>query len=331
MKRLCLSCALVILIAASSTFAQEPPPPTPFEPDLEESEMVKLPKGVLLVKGTEASASDSVTPLPESGRVVKDVYQNPYFGFSYPLPAEWSENHSGPPPSDTGTYVLSLLGPSPKYKGESRATLLIQAYDLFFSPLAVETAAELARHGKDALEPYYKVERNPEPVKIAKRAFTRFDYKSEVAGLHWVVLTTEIRCHAVQFVFTSSDMDLLERLIKDMERLQFSTEATPVCIAGYGDGANVTNRVAPVMTGSKKFNPIPVRVIIDTRGRIRHIHLINAFADQAASITDALNQWTFKPHERNGERVEVETGLLFGYAYPWPKQAKSSAPAASDE
>jgi hypothetical protein len=36
----------------------------------------KLPAGVILVKGAWASASDSVTPLPEGGRTNNNVYKN---------------------------------------------------------------------------------------------------------------------------------------------------------------------------------------------------------------------------------------------------------------
>jgi hypothetical protein len=332
-----LLCAFVLLFAAWNSPAQSAPP-SQGEPLLQESEMVKLPTGVLLIKGTEATASDSVTPLPESGRVVKDVYQNPYFGLAYPLPADWSENFAGPPPSDSGTYVLALVGPSTKFKGPSRATLLIQAHDLFFSPSAAANAMELVEFAKERLEPIYEIEKGPEVVKIAHRSFIRYGYKSEAAGLHWVVLTTEIRCHAVQFIFTSSDVELLEALIKDMNRMKLPPEAAggegdlpPLCIAGYGEGSSLLNRVPPVMTGSQKFNPIPVRIIIDKRGRVRHIHMINAFPEQAASIQDALLQWTFKPREQNGQRVEVETGILFGYAPPWPKRAKGSAEPQADQ
>lgn len=237
-----------------------------------------------------------------------------------------------------------MLGPSARFKGPSRATLLLQAHDLFFSLASAGNAMELAKYAKDNLEPYYEVERSPEEVRIANRSFVRFDYKSEVAGLHWIVLTTGIRCHAVQFILTSSDVELLEGLIKDMDRMQLAGEArsaagnsggggeeTPVCIAGYGEGPNVTNRVDPVMSGSQKFNPIPVRIIIDKRGRVRHIHLLNAFPEQAASIKDALMQWTFKPHEQNGQRVEVETGILFGYSPPWPKREKGTAETPADQ
>lgn len=320
-------CAFVLLLGVRDARAQERV--------LDESELVKLPTGVLLIKGTEPSASDSTTPLPESGSVVKDVYRNAYFGLSYPLPADWSENFSGPPPSDSGTYVLALLGPSPKFKGTSRATLLVQAHDLFFSPSQTHTPMELARYAREVLEPFYEVERNPVEVRIANRSFVRFDYKSEAAGLHWVVLTTGIRCHAVQFILTSSDVALLETLIQDMDRMQLppetSAEDLPVCIAGYATGANVTNRVEPVMTGTQKFNPIPVRFVIDKRGRVRHVHLINAFPEQAASITSALMRWTFKPYEQNGQRAEVETGILFGYAPPWPHREKGAPEVAADQ
>jgi hypothetical protein len=324
-----IACAVALMIAA----AQEVPPAA--ERVLEESELVKLPTNTLLIKGTEPSASDSATPLPESGQVVKDVYRNAYFGVALPLPADWSENYSGPPPSDSGTYVLTLAGPSAKFKGTSRATLLVQAHDLFFSPSRARNALELATYARGVLEPFYVVERNPVEVKIANRPFVRFDYKSEAAGLHWVVLTTAIRCHAVQFIFTSSDVELLESLIREMDRMQLPpaerANETPVCIAGYAAADRVTNRVEPVMSGKQRFNPIPVRVIVDTRGRVRHMHVISAFPEQAASITAALTQWTFTPYEVNGQRVEVETGILFGYEPPWPTREKGSPEVAADQ
>jgi hypothetical protein len=33
----------------------------------------------------------------------------------------------------------------------------------------------------------------------------------------------------------------------------------------------------------------------------------------------------------NGERVEVETGLLFGYTPPWPKRGKGAADGAANQ
>jgi hypothetical protein len=326
--------ALTLMMVAS----QEAPLTT--EPLLAESELVKLPTNTLLIKGTEPSASDSVTPVPESGQVVKDVYRNAYFDVALPLPKDWSENYSGPPPSESGTYVLTLAGPSPKFKGASRATLLVQAHDLFFSPSQARNAMELATFAKDHLEPFYVVERGPTAVQIANRPFVRFDYKSEAAGLHWIVLTTEIRCHAVQLIFTSSDVELLESLIHQIDEAQMNdahppggapVEGTPVCIADYATAQHVTKRVDPVVSGKQRFNSIPVRIIIDRRGRVRHTHVLSAFPEQAASITEALTQWTFTPYEVNGQREEVETGILFGYAPPWPKQAKGSPALPSDQ
>jgi hypothetical protein len=57
---------------------------------------------------------------------------------------------------------------------------------------------------------------------------------------------------------------------------------------------------------------VPVRIIIDKEGRVKHIHFLSAFPDQAKAISDALGQWRFKPYRVNGKVVEVETGILFG-------------------
>lgn len=52
-------------------------------------EPTKVPKGVILVKGAVPSASDSQTPVPETGRILEHVYSNPYFSLSFPLPQGW--------------------------------------------------------------------------------------------------------------------------------------------------------------------------------------------------------------------------------------------------
>src|SRR2546429_7468456 len=71
----------------------------------------KLPKGVILVKGAWSSASDSVTPVPEGGNIANNIFSDPYFGITYPLPPDWAEKYKGPPPSDTGRYVLAEIRP----------------------------------------------------------------------------------------------------------------------------------------------------------------------------------------------------------------------------
>ncbi len=85
----------------------------------------------------------------------------------------------------------------------------------------------------------------------------------------------------------------------------------PVCVKDYASGENVISRVDPVFT-EHRFNPVPVRIIIDKKGKVKHIHFLSAFPDQTKAVSDALGQWKFKPYVRDGRAVEVETGLIFG-------------------
>src|SRR5205807_6579981 len=85
----------------------------------------------------------------------------------------------------------------------------------------------------------------------------------------------------------------------------------PVCIKDYASGENVIDRVDPVLT-DRRYNSIPVRLIIDKQGKVKHIHFLSAFPEQEKIIGDALKQWKFRPYERNGQRLEVETGIIFG-------------------
>jgi hypothetical protein len=281
----------------------------------------KLPTGVILVKGAWSSASDSVTPLPEGGRVADHVYNNQYFGLTYALPAGWIEKYSGPPPSDSGYYVLAQIRPADTFKGPSRGSILIAAQDLFFTVTPAGNALELINYTNDNLNADYKVEQPPTPVTIARHSFVRFDYFSPVADLHWHVLVTQIRCHMVQFVFTSRDTKLIESLIQGMNTIDLPADASPIlgtgggdvpiCIKDYARDENVIEREEPVFA-ERTFNPVPVRIVVDKEGKVKHIHFLSAFPAQAKSITDALLRWSFKPYLRGGKPVEVETGIMFG-------------------
>jgi hypothetical protein len=253
----------------------------------------KLPTDVILVKGAVPSASDAVTPLPEGGSIAGNAYRNAYFGITWPLPPGWTKKYDGPPPSDSGMYVLAQLEPAPPATG----VILITARDLFFAPPA------------GRLPDYYTIEHPDHDMQIAGRTFTRFDYLSEVAGLHWYTLSTRIRCHTVQFVFTGRDVKTLEALIGQMANMKFSDDAAPACVADYA--SNVVNKVDPALRDNR-FNPIPARIVVGADGKVKHIHLLSAFPDQARIITDAVLQWTFKPYVRDGQAVEVETGVMFG-------------------
>ena len=293
----------------------------------------KLPTNIILVKGAWSSASDSTTPLPEGGGVAGRAYSNAYFGLTYPLRADWIEKYKGPPPSDTGYYVLAQIRPSDTYKGTTRASVLITAQDLFFTTTPAANAMELISAMQSSLKVDYVTEQPPTLVRMADRSFFRFDYFSPVAELHWHVLATQIRCHMVQFVFTSRDTQLLESLIEDMGQMKLPAEAgpisgtgggeVPVCSKGYARDENILTRVDPVMT-ERTFNPIPVRIVIDRDGKVKHIHFLSAFPDQARAITDALWQWRFKPYLRDGRAVEVETGILFGRALGTPTSVAAS-------
>jgi hypothetical protein len=287
------------------------------------SQASKLPAGTILVKGAWSSASDSVTPLPEGGRVANNVYSNPYFGLSYALSPDWTEKYSGPPPSDSGYYVLAQIRPADTLKGPSRGSVLITAQDMFFTLTPAGNVLELINYTKDNLSVDYKVEQPPTEVKIANHSFVRFDYVSPVAELHWHVLATQIRCHAVQFIFASRDTPLMENLIQEMDAMKLPAEAglksgtgggeVPVCTKAYARDENVIERVDPVFA-ERRFNPVPVRIIIDKEGKVKHIHFLSAFPDQAKAIADVLSQWRFRPYLRDGQPVEVETGILFGRA-----------------
>src|SRR6202140_3351919 len=116
----------------------------------------KVPVGVILVKGAWSSASDSVTPVPEHGVVSNGILSNPYFGITYPLPADWTQKYEGPPPSDSGCYVLAQIRPTGTFKGPARGSILITAQDLFFAPLSAANTLELLKYSKDNLQADYK-------------------------------------------------------------------------------------------------------------------------------------------------------------------------------
>jgi hypothetical protein len=281
----------------------------------------KLPAGAILVKGAWSSASDSRTPLPEGGSIADRVYTNQYFGISYPLPADWLQKSAGPPPSDSGRYVLTLLRPADTFKAPARGSILVTAQDMFFTPLPVANAPELITYTKNHLQSDYKLELEPTATEIAGQSFIYFAYWSPATELHWRVLATEIRCHTVEFFFMNGDPKTLESLVREMNKMSFSAEASsgaggdavPVCIRDYASGDNVIERADPFFT-EHKYNPVPLRIIIDKQGKVKYIHFLSAFPDQAKAITDALGHWRFRPYLRDGKPVEVETGIMFGRA-----------------
>jgi hypothetical protein len=313
---LCLSAA-----AGAQVLPPDSVPPSGDFAPTTTSIVQKLPTDVILVKGAEPSASDHATAVPEEGTIAKSVYQNRYFGLAWPLPSDWMESYKGPPPSDHGAYVLANVLPSKTFKSPTKGTILFTAQDIFFSRTPIENAKELIADRKEHLESYYDVERPPAEVTLAGRTFMRFDYGSKAAGLHWVLLATQVRCHVVEFVFTSRDSELIESLVKDVDHMTLPAEAGatagkgggdwPLCVANYAKTENIVERLDPELK-DRHFNEIPVRIMIDKKGRVKHVHVLSAFPEQSKAITDALLQWKFKPYLRDGQPVEVETGIMFG-------------------
>jgi hypothetical protein len=282
----------------------------------------KVPEHTIIVKGAWPSASDSTTPLPEGGRLARGTYQNDYFGLTLRFPQRWQPGLEGPPPSDSGSYVLAQVVPADSFKAEKPGHLLITAQDMFFTATQGNSALELVNFTRAHLDrSIYRVEQAPQEVQLAQHAFIRFGYLSPAAGMHWTVLATQIRCHIVEFVFVSTNPKKLSELLKAMSMISLPSAAgvhsgtgggeVPLCIKDYASADNIIEREEPVLSESR-YNPIPVRIIIDPQGKVRYIHFLRAFPDQAKTITDALLHWRFKPHLVDGKAVEVETGIMFG-------------------
>jgi hypothetical protein len=239
------------------------------------------------------------------------VYRNSYFDLAYPLPSDWAESYKGPPPSQTGYYVLSQLKASAASSG--KGTMSISATDMFFLRQPADDSMTMLRRMQSSLPDVMTVEKAPTEITINQHAFVRFDYSG--VGIHWSVLATNVRCHALEFVLVSRDPQVRDKLISSLNSIKLHVEPAehyPVCLGGYANSENVLHRVDPAMIGPK-FTSVPVRIIVDKQGKVRHIHVISAFSEQAKSISDALSQWTFKPYVKNGQAAEVETGLMFEF------------------
>ncbi len=255
----------------------------------------------------------SPMPVPEDGKVLGGIYVNDYFDLSYPLPQGWTEGLAGPDPSDAGYYVLSSLVP----QSEQNAAIMIVAQDMFFASKSHGNIAEMVHDFRQAMSEVdgMMIDREPTEVKVADRLFYRVDFSG--VGLYRATFTTESRCHAVSFNLTARDPELLADLALSVDKLssarkQDAGSPVPYCIENYAVPENLLRRVEPTPVGPK-FMPIPVRIIVDTEGSVKHVHVIRATPEQRKSIEDALRQWKFKPYGLNGRAVEIETGLMFRF------------------
>lgn len=250
---------------------------------------------------------------PEDGRVADGTYTNEYFRMSYRLPSGWGKDLDGPPPSYAGDYMLTAL----TGEGTRPGTMLIAAHDRFFGPAPAANSVELVSHLHHRISQIdgMTIDHDPLDTTIAGRRFVRIDFSG--VGLFRTTLVTESRCHFVSFNFTTSDPATLARLVISLDDLSLGepagrVDALPVCVKDYATPERVRSRIEPT-PAAPKFTVVPVRIIIGTHGRVRHIHVIRGSVEQRASITAALTQWRFEPPVINGRPTEVETGVTFPF------------------
>jgi len=252
-------------------------------------------------------------PRPEDGSVADGVYANRYFDLSYPVPAGWTHDLVGPPPSAGGYYVLASLVPS----GPPTGSILIAAQDSFFvaAPLDDPEAAARAFAASIAKVDGMTIDRPPTAVALAGRAFGRVDFSG--VGLWRSTFFTQTRCHLVSFNLTANSPERLAALVRTLERLGAARTGTaepvdPTCLKGHATAENLLSKVDPMPTGPA-FTPIPVRIVVGRNGGVEHVHVIRATREQRHGIEVALGQWKFKPPAIEGRAIEIETGLLIEF------------------
>jgi Gram-negative bacterial TonB protein C-terminal len=275
------------------------------------------PPPVPLAPGSSISGDN--LPVPEAGLLAGGTYRSDYFGFSYSLPPGWEQSFAGPPPSSTGHYFLAEFVRMDPQTGSSQGSILITASDQFFASRELDSPGHMVDILRARLEPVYQLEAPPAEIKLGNRTFVRLEYQSRAAELHWRVLAAEMRCHIVEFIFTSRDTRLLNALVESMNGMQRPTITStleqsdmPVCIQDYAASPNLVRKVDPAFAGPK-FTNIPTRIIIGKNGMVKQVHVISAFPEQAESVKAALAQWQFKPYVEDGRPREVETGLMFSF------------------
>ena len=245
---------------------------------------------------------------PEDIRVADGVLVSDYFDLSYRLPDGWTEGLPGPNPSQSGYYVLGTWIPKQEFEG----TILVVAQDMFFAGDTSDDVKNVVVEARQVMSSVagMTIDREPESVSLAGHPGYRLDFSG--VGLFRSMLAIEIRCHVVTFNLTSRDPELLASLVKSLDGLDAvgkRSDPTPECLRDYAS-ENALHRVEPEPIAARAES-IPVRVIVGTDGSVKHVHVIRASALQRRNVEDAVRQWKFKPHVKQGHPIEVETGMVF--------------------
>ena len=247
---------------------------------------------------------------PQDVKVIDGVFVSDYFNLSYRLPDGWTEGLAGPPPSQSGYYVLGTWAPKRDFAG----TILVVAQDVFFAPEPsddVKNAVAEFRQVMSAVDGM-TIDREPAPVSVGGHPGYRIDFSG--VGLFRSMFAIEIRCHVVAFNLTSRDPESLASLARSLDSLdparkEEMSDPVPECLKDYAS-ENIVSRVEPEGVGAKAVS-IPVRMIVATDGSVKHVHVIRASAAQRRNIEEAVRQWKFQPYVKQGHPVEVETGVMF--------------------
>lgn len=247
---------------------------------------------------------------PEDGKVIDGVFVSDYFNLSYRLSEELTDGLAGPPPSQSGYYVLGTWTPARDFA----ATVLVVAQDLFFAADVSSDMKNVVAEFRQAMSEIdgMTVDREPVPVNLGGRPGYRIDFSG--VGLFRSTFAIEIRCHLVTFNLTSQNTESLARLARSLDELDSvrkdeMSDSAPECLKDYAS-ENAIHRVEPEGVGARSMS-IPVRMIVATDGSVKHVHVIRASAAQRRNIEEAVRQWRFKPYLRQGHPAEVETGVMF--------------------
>jgi hypothetical protein len=269
--------------------------------------------GAVLAGGLMYQVALVPMPLPPEGAVANGIYTNHYFHLSYPAPPGWRQVGGAPQPSFSANYVLTTLAPA----GAPTGTVMIAAQDTFFVPKAsrdiMPAAHELSR--AMAALPGMTIDREPEEATISGLPFSRVDFNG--VGLFRSTWITRIRCHLVSFNLMANTPEQLDVLRLSLNKIVYTGDKTaenpdPTCIDDYASAENLVSKVDPEAAGPT-FTPIPLRIVVNSDGSVKHVHVIRASTAQRNNIEKALVQWKFRPHETDGRADEIETGLLIEF------------------
>jgi hypothetical protein len=252
----------------------------------------------------ESAATDFLALEPQNGTVTGTVYDNPYFGLKLTLPEGWTEGLAGPPPSQIAYYALTNFDePKP-----GQTSLLVAAQDLFFGAKSFSNAAEMTADFKAGLPriPNMVIEDAPEKTTLGGHEFLRIDYNA--GGLFRTWLAGDVRCHALLMNFTGTERAAVDKSVEALKTLTLDTPNAPPCIKGYTTQSNITHLV--VLPNLPKGLKIPVRLVIDADGHVKHVHVVRT-PDPTLSeqVRAAMLQWTFKPYQVDGKATLIETGI----------------------